>query len=101
MNANTKIDEYSADRWLRKRGGVPKSHGVGYTQDVRFDKTKVRTNATEARNAQMQEELGPDQGHHSYSSATLLLRSCFTGIMGIRLNCRVRVLLFIKGFSHA
>ena len=58
MNANTKIDEYSADRWLRKRGGVPKSYGVGYTQDVRFDSSKVRTNATEATKAYLRNKHG-------------------------------------------
>mgnify|MGYP003650519849 CR=1 FL=1 len=58
MNANTKIDEFSADRWLRKRGGVPKSHGVGYTTDVRFDSTKVRTNAKDIDKAYLSNKHG-------------------------------------------
>lgn len=58
MNGNTKIDAFSADRWLKSRGGVPKSNGVGYTMDVRFDETKVRTNAKDATRAYLSNKHG-------------------------------------------
>lgn len=34
--------------WLRNRGGDIKGSGVGYTNDITTDRTKVRSNAKDA-----------------------------------------------------
>ena len=58
MNGNTKIDQYSADRWLRGRGGVPKSTGIGLKMDLHFDASAVRTNAKELSKAYLRNKHG-------------------------------------------
>lgn len=58
VHGNTKIDAMTADRWLRRRGGVPKSGGVGYTTAVQFDASSVRTNAKDVTKAYLQNKHG-------------------------------------------
>lgn len=43
LHGNIKMDENAGKRWLTKRGGDIKGMGVGYTMDVTFDQSKVRT----------------------------------------------------------
>ncbi len=45
-------------RWLRDRGCSVKESGVGYTVDVRFDQTKVRTNAKDANTIYLNRRFG-------------------------------------------
>jgi hypothetical protein len=43
LHGNVKMDENAGKRWLSKRGGDIKGMGVGYTMDVTFDQSKVKT----------------------------------------------------------
>ena len=53
-----KLDEYTGKRWLAKRGGDVKGHGVGYTMDIEFDASKVRTNAKDATASYLMKKHG-------------------------------------------
>lgn len=44
--------------WLRNHGGDVKCHGVGYTLDIEFDNSKVRTNAKDATAAYLMKKHG-------------------------------------------
>lgn len=48
MKHQHKLSDNAGAAWLKARGGDIATQGIGYTNDLRFDRSKVRTNATEA-----------------------------------------------------
>lgn len=55
---NIKLDENTGKRWLQKHGGDIKGRGVGYSLDVTFDRSKVRSNAKDADKAYLSKKHG-------------------------------------------
>ena len=58
LHGNVKLDENTGKRWLTKRGGDVKGMGVGYTMDVQFDQSNVRSNAKDADKAYLSKKYG-------------------------------------------
>lgn len=56
--ARIKLDDNTGKRWLAKHGGDIKGMGVGYTMDVSFDASNVRTNAKDANTAYLRDRHG-------------------------------------------
>lgn len=58
LHGNIKLDENTGKRWLAKRGGDVKGAGVGYSMNVQFDRSNVRSNAKDADKAYLSNKHG-------------------------------------------
>lgn len=61
MRAHKYIERHGDDAgaaWLRRRGGDVKTMGLGYTSDLRVDRSNVRTNTKDANTHYLRDRHG-------------------------------------------
>lgn len=68
IHGNVKLDENAGKRWLSKRGGDIKGMGVGYTMDVSFDRSKIRTKQRQINEDALRGKVVPKQTFKKGSS---------------------------------